>query len=368
MTSFSHLAKAERFFRALANFCPLEAVSHLYLDHWPAWHWSPVPELQANGFAGQVVAGRASIRDGAGTASTPVLDDHPTHGATGLDHILMELPQGREAARLTIQAALDALNPDGALWLFGPKDAGINAIQSRFTDVDVVLYKGHLRLLRLPAGSQPREPETRGKKGHGQPQPTIAGLDAFHTLEHQGITLASLPGVFSWQHGDPASRRLLECCLKEDPGKHLLDWGCGYGLLGLGMARQWPKLQVMMSDDQWRAVRCTRESIRLNGLEARCQVVAEDGIGPTLSAHAQKIRGFNVILSNPPFHRGTRTDHEAARRFIAQAMDALTPTGRLWLVGPRTLPLGRWLEEYRGKNNVQAAWEDGSIVVWRAGP
>ncbi|MBF0214995.1 MAG: hypothetical protein HQM00_15770, partial [Magnetococcales bacterium] len=110
-----------RFFSGLAEVCPLPQLSHIHLIHWPTDPPSPLDPLQEGGFHGTVVVARASLADAIRHHHpdlTVILDDHPTAGGQA-DHLLMELPQGREAARLAIESALAALAPEGRLWLFG---------------------------------------------------------------------------------------------------------------------------------------------------------------------------------------------------------------------------------------------------------
>jgi 16S rRNA (guanine1207-N2)-methyltransferase len=48
---------------------------------------------------------------------------------------------------------------------------------------------------------------------------------------------------------------------------------------------------------------------------------------------------YDVIVTNPPFHTGSREDRpDIGRRFITVAAEALNPGGRLLLVANRHLP------------------------------
>ncbi|MBF0623727.1 MAG: methyltransferase [Magnetococcales bacterium] len=343
----------ERFFQGVADQTPTPAWSHLHLVHWPG-DCSPLVPLTAAGFQGTTLTvARASIVRVA-RERFPQLGviptDHPTAGQPA-DHVLMELPQGRTATRLTVTAALGQLSPTGALWLFGRRDGGILWAAKRFTGATTVLSRGHLRLLRLPRDSLFQERP-------GDPPPPAIPADGFLPLDVAGLTLATRPGLFSWDSPDPASLLLLAALEDTPPVPRLLDWGCGSGLLGVALARRWPGCRVTMTDDQFSAVACARQSAAWNGVDKRCQIWAEAGIGETLSKHT-----FDAIVTNPPFHRGVATDRHTTPTFLRAAAQRLAPGGSLWVVGNRFLDYGTRLAQVLTR--VRQVADDGRFTVWQ---
>ncbi|MBF0144779.1 MAG: class I SAM-dependent methyltransferase [Magnetococcales bacterium] len=317
----------ERFFRALPTFLPVAQLTHVHLVHQDPDHPSPLGALRSHGFTGCVVAARASITRN--FSSHPklnwVLHDHPT-ALQKADHVLLELPQGREAIRLAIQQSFDSMPPSGRLWVYGIREHGIRSLGKHYASAEVALIKGHMRLLAIDGSKE------------GVPQPLVAV--PFHRLTHDGLTLASLPGVFSWREVDEGSLLLLEAMADRDPGEKVLDWGCGYGLLGVALARRWPQANVVLADDQVAAVRAARETVRCNDLEGRVAVVLEDGIGHGLSRSS-----FSTIVTNPPFHRGARKEHGPTLAFFKQVATILRPGGSLWFVVNHFLEHGRILHQ-----------------------
>ncbi|NGZ05616.1 MAG: class I SAM-dependent methyltransferase [Magnetococcales bacterium] len=343
----------QRFFSGLAEVCPVAELSHFHLIHWSAEPPSPLDPLRASGFRGKVVAARASLADALRhhhPGLVVVLDDHPTAGEQA-EQVLMELPQGKEAARLAIDTALAALTPTGKLWLFGEKESGIRSLSKRYSGCETALCKGHLRLHTLTAASQPLP--DKGESAPFRPQ-----ADGFACLEYDGLPIAVRPGIFSWRTIDAATRLLLEA-VRETPGRSVLDWGCGSGVIGVTLARRFPEIQVVLSDDLVTATRCARRTVEMNDLSGRCTVLTEDGLGPALSR--QK---FDTIFTNPPFHRGVRTDHEATLAFLAQANACLNTQGSLWLVGNRFLDYGTLLRQQFGQ--VEEMEGDDAFTLWRA--
>ncbi|MBF0189513.1 MAG: class I SAM-dependent methyltransferase [Magnetococcales bacterium] len=341
-----------RFFSGLSEVCPVARLSHVHLIHWSTEPPSPLDPLREAGFRGTVVAARASLADAIRhhhPGLTVKLDDRPTAGEPS-EHLLMELPQGREAARLAIETALAALAPEGRLWLFGERESGIRSLAKRFSDTETALCKGHLRLHTLT-------PESRSLPEKGQSAPFRPEADGFAYIKHDGLRLAVKPGIFSWRAIDAATLLLLDA-LREAPGARVLDWGCGSGVLGTTLAQRFPETRVTLSDDLITATACARRTVEINGLSDRCEVITEDGIGPLLGKQR-----FDAIVTNPPFHRGVRTDHDATLNFLASAAALLAPGGTLWLVGNRFMDYGTLLKEHLGE--AEEFDGDDSFTVWR---
>ncbi|PSD14791.1 sigma-54-dependent Fis family transcriptional regulator [Stenotrophomonas maltophilia] len=73
--------------------------------------------------------------------------------------------------------------------------------------------------------------------------------------------------------------------------------------------------------------------------------------------------GYDVIISNPPFHTPSRADRpDIGQRFIAVAAQALRPGGRLYVVANRHLPYEYTLNESFGAVRVIAE-RDGFKLV-----
>lgn len=335
----------ERFFRALPELLPVADVTHVYLVHQDPDHPSPLVYLRQSGFGGCVVAARASIARS--FAPWPdlqwVMHDHPTAGQKG-GHLLMELPQGREAARVAIHQAMKACTPPGRLWVYGIREHGIHSLSKKYPASQVALIKGHMRLLSLDLG------------GDGDDS---VDLNSFYRMDHDGLVLASLPGLFSWREPDEGSLLLLDAMTDFDPGGEVLDWGCGYGLLGVTLARRWQKARLVLADDQFGAIRAAQETVRCNGLDSRVSLVLEDGIGKKLSQST-----FSTIVTNPPFHRGARHEHGPTLAFFKQAATILKPHGTLWFVGNSFLEHGRVLQQ--SGFVVEKVKDNGRFVVCRA--
>ncbi len=104
--------------------------------------------------------------------------------------------------------------------------------------------------------------------------------------------------VFSVKRVDLGTRVLVESMILPEKGC-ALDVGCGYGAVGIAAARFNPKLRVVLTDVNRRAVLLARQNVernRVSNVEVRQGSLFEpvkDGC-------------FDCVLSNPPVSAGMR--------------------------------------------------------------
>ena len=73
---------------------------------------------------------------------------------------------------------------------------------------------------------------------------------------------------------------------------------------------------------------------------------------------------YDLIVSNPPFHRGAAKDSTPTMTAIAAARAALRPGGELWLVFNSHLPYLQALRRHVGPTTIEA--QDRSFIVTRS--
>lgn len=143
-----------------------------------------------------------------------------------------------------------------------------------------------------------------------------AATDRPPVIEFEGLSLATGPAQFSRTRVDAGARLLLET-VRLDPGPGtVVDLGCGYGVIGLAIAKRRPDKRVVLVDVNAAAVRLARENALRNGVEV--EVVLSDGIAG--------IRTDDVV-SNFPLH----VPREAQHRILLGVHAALRRGGRLWI-------------------------------------
>lgn len=127
-------------------------------------------------------------------------------------------------------------------------------------------------------------------------------------------------GVFSKGELDDASRLLIETWHGLNVAGDILDVGCGYGAMGIILAKMRPNDVVHMIDVNLRAIHLAKKNAQLNGVE-NVQVYEShcyDGVN----------RKFAHIISNPPIRAGKKVVHQ----ILAEAADYLEKEGTLTIV------------------------------------
>lgn len=133
----------------------------------------------------------------------------------------------------------------------------------------------------------------------------------------QELTFLTDAGVFSRDGLDRGTELLLEA-LPALSGR-VLDLGCGWGAVGVSLAKRYPACRVTMSDVNRRALDLAAKNAQSNGARAQC--VQSDGL--------DAVEGpFDLIVTNPPIRAGKQVIY----RLFAQSADRLSPGGALYLV------------------------------------
>ncbi len=131
------------------------------------------------------------------------------------------------------------------------------------------------------------------------------------------MTFLTDAGVFSKKMVDFGSQLLLKC-LEVDKGETVLDVGCGYGPLGLSLAKAYG-VQATMVDINNRALDLARQNAERNKVEA---TIFQSNI-------YEQVEGeFDHVISNPPIRAGKQVVHE----IIEKSKDFLETDGDLTIV------------------------------------
>ena len=131
------------------------------------------------------------------------------------------------------------------------------------------------------------------------------------------MTFLTDAGVFSKKMIDFGSQLLLKC-LEVNQGETVLDVGCGYGPLGLSLAKAYG-VQATMVDINNRALDLARKNAERNKVEA---TIFQSNI-------YEQVKGkFDHVISNPPIRAGKQVVHE----IIEKSKDFLGIGGDLTIV------------------------------------
>ncbi|MGM0899275.1 MAG: class I SAM-dependent methyltransferase [Bacillota bacterium] len=153
------------------------------------------------------------------------------------------------------------------------------------------------------------------------PQTKSNPQELTYTLRGETFRFQTDSGVFSKSDVDFGSRLLIEAF--DEPGIEgpILDVGCGYGPIGMAIAKAFPQRQVHMVDVNARAIELAQKNAAMNGVE-NISVYESDGLSSV------EHEAFSAILTNPPIRAGKET----VFRFYEEAFEKLATSGSLWVV------------------------------------
>ena len=297
--------------------------------------------VQQDALTGERALARNADRTGlADSYQSMPFDASLVEGATV---VLMQLP--RTLAALEQAAALIARHAHPSVVVF----AG-GRIKHLSTSMNEVLTQ-HFSELRVSLARQKSrvlvasEPRADGLAGSG----SGSGSDTMRTEFHDDVQLwvAAQGTAFAGTKLDIGTRFLLSFIpqMMAHPDV-VVDLGCGTGVLAAEIARARPEARVIASDQSSSAVASARETMRLNGLEGRVEVVRDDALRSQPDASA------GLILCNPPFHVGAAVHADAALGLFRDAARVLEPGGELWTVFNSSLSHAATLRKIVGPTDV----------------
>lgn len=140
-------------------------------------------------------------------------------------------------------------------------------------------------------------------------------------LRGHNLEFFTAPGVFSKDKIDKGTEILINNSTIKN-GWSVLDLGCGYGAVGISIAKSFPDNTITFSDINERALKLTKINVKIND-------VNDNSINIIKSNIFNKIKDkFNTILINPPQTAGK----ELCFTMISDSKNHLKKGGLLQLV------------------------------------
>ncbi|MCW1296313.1 MAG: class I SAM-dependent methyltransferase [Candidatus Parvarchaeota archaeon] len=130
----------------------------------------------------------------------------------------------------------------------------------------------------------------------------------------------SSKGVFSKKKVDRGTIVLLKNLILSE-NSEILDMGCGYGVIGIVIAKTHPSCKVTMVEINKRAVQLAKKNIKLNHVK-NAKVIFGNLYEPI------KGKKFDFIVCNPPISAGLDTCY----KIIDGAKEFLNDGGKLEIV------------------------------------
>ncbi|MEV0228380.1 methyltransferase [Nonomuraea sp. NPDC050786] len=173
-----------------------------------------------------------------------------------------------------------------------------------------------------------------------------------------GRTVVNHAGTFCADRLDIGTRFFLENLPPIRGRAHVVDLGCGNGVIGLAAALADSDAKVSFIDESYQALASAEATVRANTDIGSATFLAADGMSGVPAGTV------DLVLTNPPFHtHRARTDATAWRMFNGSRA-ALRRGGELWVVANRHL--GYHVKLRRLFGNCEVAASNPKFVVLRA--
>lgn len=154
-------------------------------------------------------------------------------------------------------------------------------------------------------------------------KPTVKSDRKTIVIEVRGsrLNIVTDAGVFSKTELDYGTKLLLESLDVTNAKGAILDVGCGYGPIGLSIAKEDDTRDIWMVDVNERAIELSELNKKNNGI-----INAKIFKSYLLNEVGEK--QFAYIITNPPIRAGKKVVHE----LFEQASSRLLNNGELWIV------------------------------------
>ena len=191
-----------------------------------------------------------------------------------------------------------------------------------------------------------------------QDDPNLASNYKKISFEVNGISmqLQTDNGVFSKNRVDEGSLAFLKVILPLNLGKNILDLGCGYGTIGLTLAKAHEEARITLADVNPRAVALCERNAGLLNLSPRVTILQSDIY--------EKIEGpYDSIVVNPPIRAGKAVTY----RMYEEAIQYLIDGGSLYIVIRKAQgapSASKYIEQIFG--NITLLKRDKGYYIYRA--
>ena len=236
--------------------------------------------------------------------------------------------------------AIELTELGGSVVIIGENDLGAKRFQeplSRLLGSVEVITKNHCRIM-IAVRKQILDPELL--KEHLQlAQPfVISGSNVWSS--HYGFSATEL---------DDGSRLLIEH-LPNDLQGNGADLGASSGYLSDSVLARAPAgTHMSLFEAEWRLLSLASRTLSVHSQSSYELIWSDINAAVTYNEAADGViaqAAFDFVITNPPFHIGSKTEPRIAARFIEVAHTMLKPQGRLLVVANRAFPYEQALARF----------------------
>lgn len=222
-----------------------------------------------------------------------------------------------------VSSMMEKLATNGKLLLIGSKNEGIKSLIKKIKDnyqceIEIDKHKNQLQLITI----SPSQPQSKRllDQSYNEPQ----------WIETAELDFFSQYGVFGWNKVDKGSFLLAQALKKislnlntEQINRYkILDLGCGYGYLSL-KAQKIGFQHIDATDNNAAAVNACQKNFQHAQIDGH--VYADD-------CGRSKRNKYDIVLSNPPFHKGFDHHKDMSEQFIKAIAYKVKDRGNAYIV------------------------------------
>lgn len=249
------------------------------------------------------------------------------------DLVMVNFPKSKDELAFTLAMVTPYLLENTKLFFVGEKNGGVQSVPKLTQDflqgcqkVDAarhcLLFAGLIKASSLNK---------------------IFNIDVWYKkykiiIDNIELTIASLPGVFSQKKLDVGTALLLNNLPQQMQGS-VLDFGCGAGVISCFIGKKFPNTQLSLLDVSALAISSAKKTFEINNLSGN--VFASN----SLSKVTDK---YQHIVSNPPFHQGTKTSYQATENFLREINNHMFNQGDITIVANSFLQYMPIMQQYIG--------------------
>lgn len=168
-------------------------------------------------------------------------------------------------------------------------------------------------------------------------------------IKNEDFSFITDNGVFSKKGLDFGTRTLLENLDYKNISGKILDFGCGYGSIGI-IVSKFTGLEVDMLDINKRSIELAKENSKLNKVKTN---IFESNIYENVQDK------YDYIISNPPI----RVGNEILYKILFEAKDHLNDNGKLIIVVNKDQGAKSLMEKLKKFYNVNLITKNKGFFV-----
>lgn len=168
-------------------------------------------------------------------------------------------------------------------------------------------------------------------------------------IKNQNFQFITDNGVFSKNGMDFGTRTLLENLNYDEIKGNILDFGCGYGSIGIVVSKL-TNLEVDMLDINKRSISLAQENSKLNKVKTN---IFESNIYENVT------KKYDYIITNPPI----RVGNEILHKILFEAHEHLNENGQLWIVVNKDQGAKSLIEKLKKNYNVNVIAKNKGFFV-----